>query len=286
MANFGAGGDAVAEGAEVLFAFGGADDLLADEVGFQSLGFVVLFGGLVDLFESGERGGVFAVELEAIFEGVLGFLELFELDESLAEEVVGARARELEGDRGEGGVDGGLGIFVVQVAAGERVVGLNAGGVDREKFSGGSTGFVPLTEGGVGAAEELEDGDLVASLGADGVEVFEGFGVVAFFDFDLGLDNVRGDGLAEGFKADLEGFFGFVGEAEGELGFGESLGVVGALGVGVEIPSGISWPFTTEPSTKSPTTSCTTILPRWQASPTTISRSTNTSSTPPTEHMT
>ena len=64
--------------------------------------------------------------------------------------------------------------------------------------------------------------------------MFEGFGVVAFFNLDLGLKDVGGDGFTEGFEADFEGFFGFVGEAESELGFGEGLGVIGAFGVGVE----------------------------------------------------
>ena len=58
--------------------------------------------------------------------------------------------------------------------------------------------------------------------------------MVPFFHLDLTLEEVGGDGVAEGFETDREGFFGFAGEAEGELGLGEGLGEVGALGDGVE----------------------------------------------------
>ena len=234
MAGFGAGGDAVAQGGEVLFAFGGANDFLADEVGFESFGFFGLLGDLIDFFEGGQSGGVFAVELEAIFQGVLGFFELLELDERTAEEVVGAGARELKTDGGEGGVDGGLGIFVIQMTPGAGVVGLDAGGVDDEELFGSGAGFVPHAEGGVGTTGEFEDGNFFAGLFADGAEVFQGFGVVAFFNLDLGLKDVGGDRFTEGFETDFEGFFGFVGEAESELGFCEGLGVIGAFGVGVK----------------------------------------------------
>lgn len=118
--------------------------------------------------------------------------------------------------------------------AGAGDAGLVVVGIELLEIFGAGESFLPFPESGVGTAEDGEDLGMVGVLIADGGGEVERLLVVAFFEGDGGLEELGGGVVAEGFEADGEGFLGFVGEAEVELGAGEGLGVVGALGVGME----------------------------------------------------
>lgn len=118
--------------------------------------------------------------------------------------------------------------------AGAGDAGLVIVGIELLEIFGAGEGFLPFPEGGVGTAEDGEDLGMVGVLLADGGGEVERLLVVAFFEGDGGLEELGGGVVAKGFEADGEGFLRFIGESEVELGAGEGLGVVGALGVGVE----------------------------------------------------
>ena len=235
VADFGAGGDAVAEGLEVFFALGGVDDFEADELGLVVGGLLVLTEGLMASLEDGEGAGVVGVELEAVFEGLDGVVVSLELGEGLAEDEVTAGVAELALDGLEGEVGGGVEITgVMEGGTGEGDEGLIGVGVGVEEFFGTVLGVFPLAEGDGAAAEDFEELGVVGGLLAEALEVIEGGLGLAFLELDLGLEEVGGEGVAEGLKTDVEGFGGFFGKAEVELGAGEGLGVVGAFGDGIE----------------------------------------------------